>query len=117
MNVTIAVQSHRLTRMPKCQIQLNGQNFLVDVGKKSAKHGFITFRNVESPDTSTAELSAVEMLRQSAQLRDLIQNDPNDPPVIDVMEMIEVDSFNPDVQSAGFLWYEEQPKRWWRFWE
>ncbi len=104
--------------MPKFQVELNGRNFLLDMEGKIAKYGFITMRFVEAPDANAAELTAVEMLRSTEDLRSAAQNSPDDPPVMDVTDIAEVESFDMEGdQQPGFIWYEENPKRWWQFWK
>jgi hypothetical protein len=104
--------------MPKYQVEVNGRNFLLDMEDQLAKYGFITLRYVEAADSSTAETAAVALLRSSDKLRLGVRNDPEDPPVMDVTEIREVDSGEfHDNPQPGFLWYEENPRRWWQFWK
>lgn len=41
---------------------INGQNFLVEMDGRVAKHGFFTIRIVESPDPVATEHAAVPMI-------------------------------------------------------
>ena len=56
--------------MAKYRVQIDAQNFLVDMDGRRDKYGFITFRDVEAADPRAAELAAVELLRGDAELRD-----------------------------------------------
>jgi hypothetical protein len=104
--------------MPKFQVEVNGSNFLIDVEGKVAKYGFITFRFVEASNANAAERAAVELLRSTEKLRLSVKNSPDDPPVMDVTEIAEVATFDiEDDQQPGFIWYDENPKRWWQFWK
>ena len=57
------------------------------------------------------------MLRDSQSLRDLVENDAADPPVMDVTQIAELESFDGvEPMKPGLIWYGENPKRWWQFW-
>ena len=102
--------------MPKYCVQIEASNFLVDIEGKLAKHGFLTLKFVEADDPIAAENTAVQMLRDDEELRVIVKNDSMDPPVMDVMEIIEVDSFDGVDSRMDRIWYEINPKRWWQFW-
>jgi hypothetical protein len=103
--------------MPAYRVMINGQNFLVEMDGRVARYGFYTTRIVESPDPAAAEHAAVQMIRETQRLRDLVRNDPDDPPVMDVTSIVELET-NDGVEDRqpGFVWYEERPSRWWQFW-
>ncbi len=104
--------------MPKYKVEINGANFLVDMEGHPAKHGFFTIRFVEAADSAAAENSAVQLIRETQRLRDLVRNAPDDPPVMDVISVVEVKSFDGiENLEPGFAWYEERPRRWWHFWK
>ena len=89
----------------------------MDVEGRIAKRGFLTFRVVEAPDTVQAESVAIESVRTTQSLRDLVRNDPGDPPVMQVEELVEIEPGAPTEKvPTGFIWYEDSPKRWWQFW-
>ena len=95
---------------------MNGQNFLVDMDGKVAKHGF--FQNVflEAKSPHDAEELAVEEIRGDADLKAITQNSKEDPPAIAVEEMSELESFDGvDTAVSGRTWYNE--KKWWQFWK
>ncbi len=101
--------------MPKYVVQIDAQNFLVDVGGKAAKHGFITFKCVEAEDPQSAELAAIQTIRDDQDLRPLVQNAKEDPPHMSLLSIDEVESFD-EIDGCGKIWYEMNPKRWWQFW-
>jgi hypothetical protein len=104
--------------MPKYQVEIEGQNFLVDLEGKLARHGFFTYRFVESIDPPAAENAALQMIRETQHLRDLVRNASDDPPVMDVVQIVELETFEGiENQEPGFVWYEENPKRWWQLWK
>lgn len=103
--------------MPAYRVVINGQNLLVEMDGRIAKHGFFTTRIVESPDPVAAEHAAVQMIRETQRLRDLVRNEPGDPPVMDVTSVVEVEpGEESESREPGFVWYEERPRRWWQFW-
>lgn len=102
--------------MPKYRVQIDAKNFLVEMEGKLGKYGFITFRFVEADDPTAAETAAVQMLRDDQELRSMVKNQAGDPPVMDVLEIAELESFDGVGTNPGRIWYEMNPKRWWQFW-
>ncbi len=103
--------------MPAYRVMINGQNFLVEMDGLVARYGFYTSRIVESPDRAAAEHAAVQMIRETQRLRDLVRNDPGDPPLMDVTSIDELQAGERiENREPGFVWYEERPRRWWQFW-
>jgi hypothetical protein len=104
--------------MPRYQVEINGQNVLLEVDGRVAKYGFFTTRFVEAVDRSAAENAAVGMIRETERLRDLVRNTSGDPPIMDVTQIVELESFDGiKNREPGFVWYEENPRRWWQFWK
>jgi hypothetical protein len=104
-------------KMSAYRVMINGQNFLVEMDGRLAKYGFFTARIVESPDPIAAEYAAVQMIRETQRLRDLVRNEPGDPPVMHVTSIVELESGDEiEDREPGFVWYEERPRRWWQFW-
>jgi len=107
----------RARLMPKYRVQINGQNFLVAVDDQIAKHGFFTWRFVESASPTEAENAATQLLRDTQSLRTMVRNATDDPPVMNVVEIVELESFHGiELLEPGFIWYSENQKRWWQFW-
>jgi hypothetical protein len=106
-----------VTGMPRYKVEINGQNFLIHMEGQIAKYGFFTTRFVEATDSTAAENTAVQMIRETQRLRELVRNAPDDPPVMDVIGITEMESVDgTGSREPGFAWYEERPKRWWQFW-
>jgi hypothetical protein len=104
--------------MSKYKVEIYGANFLIDTGGRLAKHGFFTTRFVEAADSAAAENAAVQMIRDTQRLRDLVRNAPDDPPIMDVTSVIELASFvGIENLEPGFMWFEERPRCWWQFWK
>ena len=102
--------------MPTYRVEINGQNFLIDLDGHVAKRGFFTFRVIDAVDAHSAEAEAVRRIREQPDLRALVRNAADDPPVLDVENVVELDEFEEDA-GLGFIWYDEHPKRWWQFWK
>ncbi|MBI5724855.1 MAG: hypothetical protein HZA50_12920 [Planctomycetes bacterium] len=58
----------------------------------------------------------MQQLRDGQELRVIVRNDKADPPMMDVVEILERDSFDGIDTQPGRVWYEINPKRWWQFW-
>lgn len=99
-----------VTRMKKFQAFIHGKNFAIREEDRPEPHmrGFYTTVYVEAADFPTAELAAIEVLRQDEQLRATTCNDRSDPPILDVEEMQEIESFEGvRLPRTGFAFYEE----------
>ena len=104
--------------MPKYQVEINGQNFLLDVESRVGKHGFFTARFVEAANPAAAENAAVRTIRETPRLRKLVRNTSDDPPIMEVTQIVELESFDGiENREPGFVWYVESPRRWWQFWK
>ena len=104
--------------MPRYRTEIHGENFLVDVDGSISKRGFITFRVVEAQGPEVAEEKAVQLIRETAELRQLVRNDSADPPTMKVTEVVILeDAATAEAVPTGFIWYEHSPKRWWQFWK
>jgi len=101
--------------MPKYAVFIDASNFQIEVDDETARHGFFATCFVEASDPKSAELAAVQSLRDDPELRSIVQNAQEDPPVMDVEEIREVEAF-PDAQP-GRVWYRMETKRWWQFWK
>jgi hypothetical protein len=103
--------------MPKYLVQIDARNFLVDLDGSVAKRGFVTLRYVEASDARSAEFVAVQTLRDDQEFRAMVKNDPADPPTMEVLDIVELESFDViEDLSPGRIWYDMNPKRWWQFW-
>ena len=100
--------------MNSYQCLVNGQNFLLNLDGKPRKYGFYKTVYVDSSDPSQAELDAVEYIR-SSELKDQVSNSENDPPMIYVEEMYELENSGVSENSTRHTFYKE--KSWWQFWK
>ena len=99
------------------RVEINGQNFLIEMDGRLGRYGFFTTRFVEALDPVGAENAAIQRIRETQHLRDSVRNSPDDRPVMDVTLIAELESFDGIAnREQGFVWYEENPRRWWQFW-
>ena len=102
--------------MNKYHLLMNGQNFLVEMDGKVAKHGFFQHFFLEAETTRQAEDLAVQKIRENQDLKAVTQNPKDDPPVIVLETMSQLDSFaGVEARESGKLWFPE--KKWWQFWK
>lgn len=95
---------------------MSGQNFLVEMDGKVAKHGFFQNFFLEADSPAEAELMAVEKIRGNEDLKAITRNPKDDPPVIVLEELGELEDFDGvEAMESGKLWYVE--KKWWEFWK
>ena len=80
--------------MRKYRVFVHGRNFLITGDGAPVKHGFFTTRFVEADDPVAAEDAAVEQLRRRQSLRDVVLNAHDDPPTMDVTEVVELALFD-----------------------
>ena len=100
-----------LNRMSIYHVTIEGRNFLVEFNNRLCKHGFFTFRILERIDSQVAELDAIELVRQSKILREIVRNAKDDRPIMEVTEIVELTAEEAAKEAEpGFLWYEEEPK-------
>ena len=99
-----------MKEMKKYRVMINGRNFLIDLGSGLAKHGFYTTRFLEASDPSDAEIRAVESLRKWDEIKSLLKNKEDDPPMLFADEIVELSTFegvNRGVEK-GASWYKEK---------
>ena len=74
---------------------INGRNFLIERNGKLRKYGFFQNLYIEAPDRKSAEAMATEKIRQSDVLIKDARNNDDDPPMILVTSITEVDPSAP----------------------
>lgn len=115
---TVQATSQLETFMSLYQILIEGRNFLITVEGDCAKHGFLTYRYVEASDPESAGNKAVQMIREAEDLREITVNASDDPPIVNVEGILEITSGDETERiPPNFIYYRENPKRWWQFWK
>ncbi len=82
--------------MPYFKVFIEGKNFLVKQGKESGKVKFQTARYVEAENRDQAEKAGIEKIRNDNYLRGSVANLKNDPPLLYVTAITEVDSMRDE---------------------
>jgi len=95
---------------------MNGQNFLMSLQDKAKKYGFFQNIYLEAPTPEEAELLAVKQIRNTAELKNATLNAKDDPPMIYLNEITELESFEGiENLGEGRTFYPE--KKWWQIWK
>ena len=100
--------------MPAYRALIEGRNFLLNVDGKTRRHGFYQTVFVHSSDPNEAESHAIRLLKDDAELKQMTQNERDDPPTLYLYSLEEIDSSDPAPVAKGRTYYVE--KRWWQFW-
>ena len=93
--------------MPTYEVELNGRNFWMEVDGVPRHVGFYTLRYVDAKSPQEAAQAAVQAVRQSESLANVL-NDRSDPPKIyaeDIIELSEVPQ--PDEIELSLSFYSE----------
>lgn len=91
----------------KFKIVVEGQNYIVNLDEIPQRCGFFTTRFVEAENLSEAENIVRQLIRD--ELKEVLLNDRNNPPVISLDEVVEIVSFGDnDVPGFGFTWFKEE---------
>ena len=91
--------------MKKYCVLINGRNFLLDFDGKKQKMGFYTNRFVEAKSVKEAENLAIDLMRREPKLNNNVFNNQNDPPMLYVDEIKEVNQLR---NQHGLGFYSEQ---------
>ena len=94
---------------------IEGRNFLIALDGKTRRHGFYQTVFVKAADPGEAEATASRAIKDDAELKQLTQNEPHDPPMLYLESLDEVDDSEPLPLVRGRSYYVE--KHWWQFWK
>lgn len=93
--------------MPHYSVMIQGRNFLVRTPDGPRHLGFYHNEFIAADGPAEAEALAIEAVRQIQKLKEITINNANDAPVLEVVELREIDvSRTPDKQQ-GFVFYPE----------
>lgn len=95
--------------MKKFEVCIRGKNFLINIDGQCRKREFYAVRCVEADDTSVA--LEIVMGGIKSELNDLVLNEKNDPPKVNVEDIYEVYYFQDTLEykgkrilPQGFVW-------------
>jgi hypothetical protein len=96
--------------MKKYRVLVKGRNFrlLFQERRKTVTKitGFYTTRCVVASDPVAAELRAVDLIRRDSKLKQSVRNSRADPPIMDVIEIEEVEAFAPlKPPGTGYVFF------------
>ncbi len=92
--------------MRKYKVVVEGNSYKTARGNRPRRLGFYTTRFIEARDCSTAKTTALELVTE--ELGQIVRNNPEEAPHIDVSQLDEIDSFaGCEVPGSGFTWYME----------
>jgi hypothetical protein len=93
---------------------IEGRNFLMNLEGRTRRFGFYQTVFVESANPDAAELDAIAHVRADAELQRGVQNESDDPPMLFLDALYELEDSGPPRSSEGRTYYIE--KKWWQFW-
>ena len=93
--------------MNKYRVLLNGRNFLLEMGDRVASHGLYTTRFVDANTPDEAELKAVNSIRKREDIKPMLRNGLDAPPMLFAEEIEEIETFEGiENLEQGIAWYE-----------
>jgi hypothetical protein len=93
---------------------IEGRNFLLALDRKLRRHGFYQTVFVHGTDPTEAEAAAIRAVKDDAELKQMVQNEPHDPPMLYLEAVDEIDDSEPFPTSKGRTFYIE--RKWWQVW-
>jgi hypothetical protein len=98
--------------MKKYRVMLEGENFLIEMDGKIGKYGFFQTFFLEAQSSSEAENAAVQKVRANPDLRTVVRNPKDDPPIIHLEDIEEILEFPKDTRPVtGRAWYSEDKEK------
>ena len=95
--------------MKKYRVILNGRNFKIESDGKLQKVGFYTTRWVQAETPQAAELEAIDLVRQDSSLKVAIRNLSDDPPMIYLDALSQIESFDGiSLPGSGYSFYQDE---------
>lgn len=101
--------------MPAYRALIEGRNFLLDLDGRPRRHGFYQTVFVQSSDPAEAEAAAIRAVKDDPELKHMAQNRADDPPMLYVDALYELESAEPLPEAKGRTYYIE--KSWWQLWK
>jgi hypothetical protein len=99
--------------MKKFRAMIRGGNFAVRTSGRPEPDilGFYTFVYVEAVNSAAAELRAIEALRNDDELKTIVCNHHDNPPVLSMEELQELESFEGmRLPRDPFIFYSDNEK-------
>lgn len=90
--------------MPHYQLRISGENYLFAMHGVPERFAFYVNRNISAADATAARELALGQVRNDADRRGLLLNQPDNQPTLIVEEVREVEAFDTGEQQ-GLTWY------------
>ena len=100
--------------MPSYRATIEGRNFLLNLEGRNRRLGFYQTVFVDGSDPAEAESNAIGVVKSDEELLQSAQNDPDDPPMLYLDSLEEVEGSGTSPTADGRTYFVE--KRWWQFW-
>ena len=101
--------------MPKYQLTVNGENFLVQFHATHvrAKHGFVTKFLLEADTPDGAAAAAIKDLNADSDILDVMRNTSDDPPTLTIKDIHEIPDWPKKIARPrlALVWYPEEEAR------
>ncbi len=95
-------------QLKKFEVLVNGQNYLIKVKSKLAKHGFYTRCYVEAIDPKQATLKAVALIQNDQEIESLKNNKDDDKARIVIEKITVLQDYVGQVnRKTNLAWYKE----------
>ena len=96
------------SEVKKYEVLVQGSNFLIMVEGNSRKSGFYVTRFLEAKNPEEAETQVVSTLKADKALTEIILNKPDNSPVLNVIDIKEIKSFEGiELPGSGYAFYPE----------
>lgn len=91
--------------MPWYRVRIRGENLFMQFDGEAKRVGFFTNRFVEGSDFSKIEERAIAEIRDEPKLKNGLLNRVEDPPMIFVQEIVEIDADTVPEIRPGFAFF------------
>ncbi len=91
--------------MPWYRARIRGENFFMQFDEEVKRLGFFTNRFIEGSNSSEVEERAIAQIRDDPKLKNGLLNGVEDPPMIFVDEIVEVDADTVPEIRPGFAFF------------
>lgn len=101
----LIVQTTQAQEVFLYQVDVVGENYLVNMNGNTRKLGFVTSKYVEAPSLEEAERLALRLVK--LHLRGKVLNNDADPPQLLVAESLKLEKLSggPQETALGLVWY------------
>jgi hypothetical protein len=93
-------------------VTIEGRNLLLTSGGRPQRFAFSATRDVEARSPEEAAERAIRTVREDAELHNALRNAPSDPPHFEVIQEVEVESFESHRRpKRDYIFYADRSPR------